>query len=67
MLSCEHVVNIVHYSSHLIRANEGRSTESIDSTVKLEVLLDLSSNSDVALWSDQCVLACFLISNKGVM
>jgi len=39
MISIKHVVNVIHYLSHLIRANESRNTQFIHGARQLEVLL----------------------------
>jgi len=39
MISIKYGVNVIHYFSHLIRANESRNTQFINGAKKLEVLL----------------------------
>jgi len=39
MISTKHVVNVIQYFSHLIRANESRHTQFINAAKKLEVFL----------------------------
>jgi len=48
MISIKCGVNAIHYFSHLIRANESRNTQSINSPKKLEQLLVFADYSYLA-------------------
>jgi len=50
MISIVHCVNVIHYIPHLIRANQSRSTEYINSGKKLEVQRVFVGNSCLASW-----------------
>jgi hypothetical protein len=43
-ISITHGVNVIHFLSHLIRANEGRNTQFINGAKKLEALLKLADS-----------------------
>jgi len=48
MISIKHGVNVIHYFSHLIRANESRNTSFINGAKKLEALLVFADYSYLA-------------------
>jgi len=47
-ISIKHGVNVIHSISHLIRANESRNTQFINSAKKLEALLGFADYSFLA-------------------
>jgi len=47
-ISIKHVVDIIHFISHIIRANESRNTQFINCAKKLEALLVFADYSLLA-------------------